>query len=51
MIIKRPLTKEQKKILADKSKPSQEEILAAQEQLFNYFNEKILELEKERDQS
>lgn len=45
MVIRRPLTDEQKKYLANKSKPSQEAINAANEKLMNYITLKLLELE------
>lgn len=47
MIIKKPLTEEQKKKIAEREKPSQEEILNAQDQLFMYLLEKVDALEKE----
>ena len=49
LIIKRPLTQEQKKILAAKQKPSAGEIQNAQDQLFMYLLEKVAELEIEFD--
>ena len=50
LIIKRPLTQEQKKILAAKQKPSAGEIQNAQDQLFMYLLEKVAELEQKEAQ-
>lgn len=50
MVIKRPLTLEQKKILENKSKPSQDDILAAQDDLFMYLMTRIAELESQLDE-
>ena len=51
MIIKRPLTAEQLKLLENKSKPTQEDIQAAQDSLFMYLLEKVEELEKKGQSS
>ena len=41
MIVKRPLTDEQLKKIAEREKPSQEDILNAQDQLFLYILQKL----------
>ncbi|MBE8949768.1 MAG: hypothetical protein SR3Q1_04120 [Quinella sp. 3Q1] len=45
MIITRPLTPEQRKLLDDKSKPAQEDILAAQDALFMNLLTRVADLE------
>lgn len=49
MIIKRPLTEEQLKKISDKEKPSPQEILQAQDQLFMYLLQKVELLENSSD--
>lgn len=44
-IIRKPLSEEQKKILADKEKPSAEEIQQAQDDLFMNLLTRVAELE------
>lgn len=46
MIIKRPLTEEQLKKISEREKPSQEEILKAQDELFMYLIERLDALER-----
>ena len=46
IVIKRPITPEQRKLLEAKTKPSTEEIQAAQDALFMYLLEKVSELEQ-----
>ena len=48
MIIKKPLTDEQKKKLADREKPSQEDLNHAIDELFINLMNRVDELEQER---
>lgn len=50
MIIRRPLSNEQRKILENKSKPTPEDIQSAQDSLFMYLMQKVEQLESELDQ-
>lgn len=49
MIIRRPLSNEQRKILENKSKPAPEDIQSAQDSLFMYLIQKVDQLEKNID--
>ncbi len=51
MIISKPLTDEQKKILAAKTKPSAEEVLAAQDFLFMNLLQRVAQLEEKEKKS
>ena len=48
MIIRKPLTEEQKKKLVDREKPSQEEVNHAIDELFIALMNRVDELEQER---
>lgn len=48
MIIRKPLTDEQKKKLAEREKPSQEEVNHAIDELFINLMNRVDELEQER---
>lgn len=48
MIIRKPLTEEQKKKLVDREKPSQEEVNHAIDELFVNLMNRVDELERER---
>lgn len=51
MIIKRPLTEEQKKIIANKDKPSDADRQQALDDFVNYVGLKLLELEGKQNGS
>lgn len=51
MIIKKPLTEEQKKILAARTKPAQDDINAAASALFLHLMQRVADLEENLKQT
>lgn len=51
MLIRQPLTEEQKKILLNKTKPSAEDIQAATDDLFMNLLSRVAELEAKKDEN